>query len=206
MHRGDGSLEDNEAPLRRDSALHLSANKETRVSNYSFDKAHSHISFTVRHMVFAKVRGEFTSWDGTVEIDEANPARSKISVNIDAGSIDTHEEKRDGHLKSADFLDVESHKAITFVSTGVESAGTGKLKLTGDLTIRGTTGSVTLEVEELGRGKDPWGNDRVGYSAHTAIERSAFGLKWNQVLEAGGVLVGEKVEITIDVELIRAKS
>lgn len=175
------------------------------MSNYSFDKAHSHVAFTVRHMVFAKVRGEFTSWDGTVTIDDKNPAQSKISVTIDAASIDTHEEKRDGHLKSADFLDVENHKSITFVSTGVASAGSGKLKLTGDLTIRGTTGPVTLDVEELGRGKDPWGNDRVGYSAHTTIERSAFGLKWNQVLEAGGVLVGEKVEISIDVELIQAK-
>lgn len=174
------------------------------MASYNFDTSHSHVAFTVRHMVFSKVRGEFTKWSGSVAVDEGNPGASSVSVAIEVASIDTHEEKRDGHLRSADFFDADTHKQITFSSTKVEAAGKGKYKLTGDLTIRGTTRPVTLDVEELGRGKDPWGNERVGYSATGSIERSDFGLKWNQVLEAGGVLVGEKVEIAIDVELTKS--
>jgi polyisoprenoid-binding protein YceI len=172
-------------------------------TEYAFDPSHSHVAFTVRHMVFSKVRGEFTKWSGTAKLDDGDLAKSVIEVDVDVASIDTHEEKRDGHLKSPDFFDVESHPRMTFRGTNVEYAGKGKLALTGDLTIRGTTHPVTLEVEELGRGKDPWGNQRVGFSARTSINRNDFGLKWNQVLEAGGLLVGEKVEIEIDVELTK---
>jgi polyisoprenoid-binding protein YceI len=172
-------------------------------SEYSFDTSHSHVAFTVRHMVFSKVRGEFTKWSGTAKLDEGDLAKSSIDASIEVGSIDTHEEKRDAHLKSADFFDADNHKQITFKGTAVEAKGKGKLALTGDLTIRGVTKPVTLDVEELGRGKDPWGNERVGFSAKTSINRNDFGLKWNQVLEAGGVLVGEKVDIEIDVELTK---
>lgn len=172
-------------------------------TEYSFDTSHSHVAFTVRHMVFSKVRGEFTKWSGSAKLDESDLSKSSIDVSVDVASIDTHEEKRDAHLKSADFFDVENHPQMTFRGTSVETRGKGKLALAGDLTIRGTTRAVTLEVEELGRGKDPWGNERVGFSARTSINRNDFGLKWNQVLEAGGVLVGEKVEIEIDVELTK---
>ena len=172
-------------------------------TEYNFDTSHSHVAFTVRHMVFAKARGEFTKWSGTAKLDESDLSKSSIEVSIDVASIDTHEEKRDGHLKSADFFDVENHPQMTFRGTGIEAKGQGKLALTGDLTIRGTTRPVTLEVEELGRGKDPWGNERVGFAAKTSINRTDFGLKWNQVLEAGGMLVGEKVDIEIDVELTK---
>ncbi len=170
---------------------------------YDFDTAHSHIAFTVRHMVFAKVRGEFTSWRGTIAIDDTDVSKSSLSVWVAVSSIDTHEAKRDAHLKSADFFDVDNHPEMTFKSTAIKALGQGKLEIQGDLTIRGTTRSVTLGAEELGRGKDPWGNQRVGFSARAQIERSEFGLKWNQVLEAGGVLVGEKVDLELDVELIQ---
>lgn len=172
------------------------------LTTFAFDASHSHIAFTVRHMVFAKVRGEFTGWKGTVQIDDQNLAASRVEVTIDAASISTHEEKRDGHLKSADFFDVENHKELTFRATGVEGSGKG-FKLKGDLTIRGTTKPVVLDVEELGRGKDPWGNERVGYGATAKIDRREFGLNFNQVLETGGVLVGDTVDIAIDVELIK---
>lgn len=175
------------------------------MSNYAFDNSHSHVVFSVRHMVFAKVRGEFTKWQGTVRLDDADLTRSEVAVTIDASSISTNDAQRDGHLKSPDFLDVEKHKDITFKSTKVGSAGKDKLTLTGDLTIRGVTKPVTLDVELLGRGKDPWGNEKAGFAARGSVDRRDFGLQWNQVLEAGGVLVGEKVEIEIDTELVKAK-
>jgi polyisoprenoid-binding protein YceI len=157
----------------------------------------------VRHMVFAKVRGHFTKWTATLEIDEADPAKSSVEATIDAASIDTRDAQRDTHLKSADFLEVEKHPTITFKSKRVERAGKGHYKVTGDLTIRGVSREVPVDIEELGGGKDPWGNQRIGFLAKGTLNRTDWGLKWNQALEAGGVLVGEKVDIELDVQAIK---
>jgi polyisoprenoid-binding protein YceI len=168
---------------------------------WEVDNSHSHITFTVRHMVFAKVRGAFKSWSAKLDLAD-DLAKSSVKVEIDAASIDTNEEKRDGHLRSADFFDAEKFPKLTFQSKSVEKKG-DKLALLGDLTIRGVTHPVTLEIEETGRGKDPWGQQRVAFSGHTKIKRGDFGLKWNQALEAGGVLVGEDVQIDVDVEAVQ---
>ena len=173
------------------------------MSTWNIDTSHSGVHFSVRHMVIAKVRGAFDEFSGTVELDEANPAASKVSVRIDAASIDTREEKRDAHLRSADFFDVENYPELTFTSTKVEKADDG-YRVTGDLTIRGVTKEVVLAAESLGAGKDPWGNDRIAFSATTAVNRKDFGLTWNQALETGGVLVGDKIEISLDVQAVKA--
>jgi polyisoprenoid-binding protein YceI len=151
----------------------------------------------------SKVHGRFLRWSGSFAFDEANPAASRVEVKIDANSIYTEEDKRDAHLRSADFLEVEKFPHIEFKSTAIERQGEA-LRLTGDLTIHGVTHPVTLEVEYAGRVKDPWGGERVGFSAKTAISRKDFGLTWNILLEAGGVTVGDKVEIGIEVEAVKA--
>jgi polyisoprenoid-binding protein YceI len=178
--------------------------EDLEMTTYSIDNAHSDVGFSVRHMVFAKVRGHFTKWSANLSFDPANPTASSFDVEIDAASIDTREPQRDGHLKSPDFLDVIKYPTITFKSRRVEGAGPKKYTAIGDLTVHGVSREVALEVEELGGGKDPWGNQRVLFNAKTSINRTDFGLKWNQALEAGGVLVGEKVEIEIDVEAVAA--
>jgi polyisoprenoid-binding protein YceI len=172
------------------------------MANHTIDVAHSEIGFTVRHMMFAKVRGQFKHWNATVLYDGADPTRSKVEVEIDATSMDTREEKRDAHLRSADFFDAEKFPKITFKSRRIEPAGTGQYKLVGDLTMHGVTREVTLDVEATGAGRDPWGNTRLGFSAKGAINRGDWGLKWNQALEAGAVLVSDKVELDVEVQVI----
>jgi polyisoprenoid-binding protein YceI len=169
---------------------------------FKIDTAHSKIGFSVRHMMFAKVRGAFTKWSADLTLDPDAVASSSVKVTIDSSSIDTGEAQRDGHLKSPDFLDVAKYPTITFVSSKVDNAGAGKFKVTGDLTIHGVTHAAILDVEELGRGKDPWGHERIAFSAKTTVDRKSFGLGWNQILEAGGVLIGENVEIEIDVQTV----
>jgi polyisoprenoid-binding protein YceI len=173
---------------------------------WKIDPSHSGVHFSVRHMVVSKVRGRFAKFEGTVTYDEAQPSASSVEVAIDTASIDTGEAQRDAHLRSADFFDAAAHPIIAFRSTRVAPAGGKRLKITGELTIRGTTREVVLDGELLGTAKDPWGNQRIGFSARTAIERSAFGLTWNQVLEAGGVLVGDKIEIDLEVEAVAASA
>jgi polyisoprenoid-binding protein YceI len=175
------------------------------MATYSIDVSHSEIGFTVRHMMFAKVRGQFKSWTANLQYDAAAPEKSNIHVDIDVASIDTREEKRDGHLRSADFFDVEKFPKMTFQSKRIESNGKGRYTLTGDLSIHGVTRELAVDVEETGRGKDPWGNDRLGFSARATISRSDWGLTWNQALEAGGVLVSDKVEIEAEVQVIQGK-
>jgi polyisoprenoid-binding protein YceI len=172
----------------------------------NIDTTHSGIHFSIRHMVVAKVRGAFKAFSGTVQYDAENPANSSVSVSIDAASIDTGVGQRDAHLKSPDFFDVEKFPALTFQSTRVEKAGGNGLRLTGNLTIRDVTREVVLDTELLGTGKDPWGNTRVAFEAKTSIDRRDFGLKWNQALEAGGVLVGEKVEIALEIQAVQAQA
>lgn len=171
------------------------------MATWVIDTTHSQVGFTVRHMMFAKVRGEFRQWTAELELGDDLVA-SKVNVEIDTASIFTNEEKRDGHLRSGDFFDSEKFPKMTFASKRVDKSG-GDLRLIGDLTIRGETHEVALEVEETGRGKDPWGQDRVGFAAKTTIDRTKWGLKWNAALEAGGVLVSEKVDITIEIQAIK---
>jgi polyisoprenoid-binding protein YceI len=171
---------------------------------YEIDPAHSSVQFSVRHMMLSNVRGEFTKVLGTIKFDSENPANSTVEATIDATSINTRDAQRDVHLKSADFLDVENFPTLTFRSTQVvQQSGGGKV--TGDLTIHGVTHEVTLDVEgptqEI---KDPYGKQRFGLSATTKLSRKNFGLMWNAALETGGVLVGDEVKITIDVEAVRA--
>ena len=170
--------------------------------SWSFDTAHSEIAFSVRHMVFAKTRGSFRTWSGTLDGD-AGGRITTLGVDVDVESIDTREAQRDTHLRSADFFDAANHPKMTFRSTAVRGDTAGKFQVDGELTIRGTARPVTLDAEFTGGGKDPWGNTRRGYRASTRINRSDYGLNWNQTLELGGVLVGEQVDIEIETELVQ---
>lgn len=172
---------------------------------YNIDPAHSTADFKVRHLMIANVRGEFSKVSGTVQFDPANPSNSRVEAHIDVNSLQTREEQRDAHLKSPDFFDVARFPEITFVSKKVVRKGDEEYQVTGDLTIHGVTKEVTLDVEGPGpEVKDPWGNLKTGASAKTRINRKDFGLLWNVALETGGVLVGDEVQIQIDLELVRA--
>jgi|ERR1051325_5811066 polyisoprenoid-binding protein YceI len=170
---------------------------------FTLDASHSHVGFAVRHMMISNVRGEFTKLEGTVSYDPSKPEATAVSVQIDAASINTREERRDAHLKSADFFDAETYPHLTFVSKRARRTSSG-LEVLGDLTIHGTTREVALAVEDITpEHTDPYGNRRLGASARTKIRRSDFGMRWNAALEAGGVLVGDEVSIELEVELIR---
>jgi polyisoprenoid-binding protein YceI len=172
-------------------------------SQWDFDLSHSSVNFHVRHLMVSKVHGRFTTWTGKLELDDEDLTRSQLEVSIDASSIDTREEKRDAHLRSPDFLDVEKFPAITFKSTQITKTGDDEYKVVGDLTIHGVTRPVTLEVEGGNRVSDPWGGTRTGFSARTSISRKDFGLTWNVALEAGGFLVGDKLDINLEIEAIK---
>ncbi len=167
------------------------------------DPVHSSIGFTVRHMVVSKVRGKFTRWTGTILMDESDLTRTQVDVSIETASVDTGVEQRDNHLRSADFFDVEHFPTMTFKSTRVEQAKDGSLLLHGNLTLHGVTKPTVLAVEYAGSQKDPWGGVRAGFSAKTSLDRRDFGLTYNQLLETGGVLVGEKVDVDIEVEAVK---
>jgi polyisoprenoid-binding protein YceI len=170
---------------------------------WQLDLAHSHVQFSVRHMMISKVRGEFEKFSGTIHPNEENPAATTVDIQIETASINTRDPQRDGHLKSADFLDVEHHPYITFKSTNVNVLDSHHAKLTGDLTIHGVTRPVTLDVEYQGKSKSPWGTENHGFEAQTKINRKDWGLVWNVALETGGVLVGEEVTIDIQLELVK---
>ncbi len=175
-------------------------------TTWTIDPAHSSVEFAVKHMMFTTVRGRFNDFKGTIRTDEQNPDQSVVEVEIAAASIDTGSADRDAHLKSADFLDVENHPTITFRSRRVEGAHRqegDKFTLTGDLTIRGTTLEVTLDSQFEGIGKDPWGGTRAGSRATGRLDRRDWGLKWNQALETGGVLVANEVRIEIEVQAVK---
>ena len=171
---------------------------------WQFDPAHTGVQFKVRHLMVSSVRGEFEKVSGKIIYDEADVTKSSADVTIDAASVNTRVAKRDEDLRSPEFLDVAKYPTITFKSKRVERAGAGTLKMTGDLTIHGVTKEVVLTVEGPTPAiKDPGGNYRVGGQATTKISRKDFGMVWNKVLETGGVVVGDEVEITIDVEIYR---
>jgi polyisoprenoid-binding protein YceI len=171
------------------------------MTTWNIDHSHSGIHFTARHLMVTKVRGTFASWTGTLDIDDTDITKSRVEVTIDAASVNTKEAKRDEHLRSADFLDAEKFPHLTFKSTKVERTADG-LAVTGDLTIHGVTRSVVLDVEENGQVKDPWGGIRRGFSGSVTISRKDYGLTWNAVLEAGGVMVGDKIDIGLDLQAI----
>lgn len=173
------------------------------MTTYQIDTTHSAIEFSIRHLMIAKVRGRFTEFTGSLELDEADLTKSKVTAEIKAASITTANDQRDTHLRSPDFFDVEKYPVLTFASTGIAQKG-DELVLTGKLTIHGVTNDVTLTVENLGTAADPWGNQRIAFAARGSIDRKQFGLNWNQVLEAGGFLVGDKVELSLDVQAVRA--
>ena len=173
------------------------------MAKWAVDPSHTTIGFSVRHMMITNVRGEFASVKGSADFDPQSPAGAKVEGSVDVASINTREAKRDAHLKSADFFDAETHPTLSFTSKGVESKG-GKLEVYGDITIRGTTKPITLHVDEVtGENKDPWGNTRIGVTAHASLSRKEFGLTWNQALETGGMLVGDEVKLTFDVSFVK---
>jgi polyisoprenoid-binding protein YceI len=175
-----------------------------KTNTWNIDTSHSSIGFSVRHMVFAKVRGRFDSWNGALSIDDSDLAASSVEVEIDASSINTGTADRDKHLRSPDFFDVEQFPTLRFKSTKVEKAGDDRYRLHGNLTIRDATHEVVLETQHGGQATDPWGNQRVAFTATTSVNRGDFGLKWNQVLEAGGLLVGERIDIELEVQAVQA--
>jgi len=170
---------------------------------WQIDSAHSHIQFSVRHMMISTVRGRFNEFSGTVAFDEDNPTSSTIDVTIDVTSIDTREQQRDDHLRSPDFFDAANFPNMTFKSKQIEKTGDNNGRLIGDLTIKDITKEVALDVEYAGQAQSPWGTTNAGFSASGSIDRKEFGLTWNQALETGGILVGDRIKIDIEVELIK---
>ncbi len=185
-------------------AVAFSLPASTSASTWKIDPAHSSAQFSVRHLAISTVRGAFSSVNGSVNYDDKDVSKSTIDVTIDVNSVDTRQPDRDKDLKSDKFFDTATYPNITFKSTKVDQAGVGKLKVTGDLTIRGTTKSVVLDVEgPTAPVRDPWGNSRVAASATTKVNRQDYGVKWNAKLDNGGVVVGDDVNIIIDVELVQ---
>ena len=186
----------------------MTATAETTATKttWQIDATHTAVEFAVKHMMFTTVRGRFKDVKGTIEVDAQNPDNSTVNVEIAAASLDTGVADRDAHLRSADFLDVENHPTITFRSKRVEGAMKqegDKFRVVGDLTIRGTTMEVVLEAQYEGTGKDPWGGTRAGSRATAKIDRREWGLKWNQALETGGILVANEVRIEVEVQAVK---
>jgi polyisoprenoid-binding protein YceI len=176
-------------------------------NNWNVDPAHSAVHFSVRHMVVSKVRGRFGSWKANLNLGNGDDlSDAQVDVTIDAASIETGVADRDKHLRSADFLNTEAFPELRYQSRRVEQAGKGSYRVIGDLTIAGVTREVPLSVSYGGHAKDPWGNEKALFSAEASILRQDFGLKWNQLLEAGGVLVGDKIEIEIELQAVKASA
>lgn len=173
-------------------------------STWNIDQAHSAIHFSARHMVVSKVRGRFTSWNAALTLEGDDFEHASVDVTIDAGTIDTGVADRDAHLRSADFLNVEQHPKLVYKSRKVERTGPNALRVLGDLTIAGVTREVPLAVSYGGTAKDPWGNEKALFSAEASLDRREFGLKWNQLLEAGGVLVGDRIDIEIELQAVKS--
>ena len=172
---------------------------ETKTT-WQIDPSHSLVEFAVKHMMFTTVKGRFTGFTGQIVTEGSDPTRGQVEVDIDAATIDTRDEKRDGHLRTEDFFGSEAHPTISFRSTRVEPGRDGKFRVIGDLTIRGVTKEVALDASFNGSGTNPWGQEVAGYSAETEINRKDYGIEWNAALEGGGVLVGDKVKISLEIE------
>lgn len=171
---------------------------------YAIDPTHTYVGFSVRHMMVTQQRGQFHGVSGTLSLDRTDVSKSRVEAVIDVASVDTHESQRDEHLRSADFFDAASHPTMSFVSRTIEGRSDGRLRVTGDLTIRGLTRTVTLDADAISEeAKDPFGSIKVGTTAATSISRKDFGLVWNRVLETGGIAVGDEVRIVLDLEFVR---
>src|SRR3954449_2249540 len=188
-------------PQRTSTAA--TTNLDQLTGSYTIDPAHTRIGFVARHAMVTKVRGSFNEFTGSAVLDGANPANSTATVTIQAASIDTRNAQRDEHLRSNDFLAMETHPEITFVSTGVERTGDREFDLTGDLTIKGVTNPVTIPFTFEGAATDPFGNVRVGFEGSVAINRKDYGVTWNAALETGGVLVSEKIVLEFEVSAVK---
>lgn len=171
--------------------------------SWSIDSAHSQVNFSVRHMMITNVRGRFDKFSGTVNFNEQDPARSSVEVQIDAASVNTNDAKRDEHLKSPDFFDVQKFPSLSFKSTRIELLDKKSAKIYGDLTIHGVTKEAVLNTEYIGQSKSPWGTTSAGFSASAKVNRKDFGLEWNVALETGGMLVGDDIKVDIEVEIIK---
>ncbi len=171
---------------------------------WNVDTTHSEVNFIVRHMVVTKVRGQFRKWSASVELEDGDLTKGQIKAEFEANSIDTREEKRDAHLRSQDFFGAEQHPKLRFTSTRIERSGK-TYRVTGDLEIHGVSKSITLEVQDQGKAKDPWGNEKLLFEGETKINRKDWGLHWNQALEMGGVLVSDEVQIEVSVQLVKAQ-
>lgn len=174
-----------------------------RPGTWTIDPAHTSIEAVARHLMVSRVRGRFESFSGTVDVAE-DPTESTAAVTIDAASINTNEDKRDAHLRSPDFLDADNHPQITFRSTAVEHIEGNRYRVTGELTIRGETREIAIDVDYFGVAVDPWGNDRAFLRGTTTLNREDWNMTWNQALEAGGVMVGKQLDVELDVQLVRA--
>jgi polyisoprenoid-binding protein YceI len=181
----------------------MTAVSTAAATTWRVDATHSLAEFAVRHLMISTVKGRFADVTGTLVGDDTDPEHAAIELTIPVAGIDTREPQRDAHLRSADFFEADRYPAIRFRSTAVTRIGQGQFAVTGDLTIRDITRPVTLTVESGGRGKDPWGGERIGFTTSTTINRKDFGLHWNQALEAGGVLVGNEVKIAVDLQLVK---
>lgn len=173
-------------------------------TKWALDPTHSQIEFTVRHMMFAKVKGAFNSFRAEIEADPEDLTTADVTFTIDASSVDTNNEDRDNHLRSADFFDVENYPNLVFVAKKIAKTGDGVYDVTGDMTIRGVTREETFKVTYNGSGKDPWGNVKAGFSAEGSINRKDYGLTWNAALETGGVLVGDEIKIAMEIQAAQA--
>ncbi len=173
--------------------------------SFAIDPSHTHIGFGVRHMMVSKVRGSFKSFNGKIVVGDSL-ATSSVKVEIDTASIDTGEAMRDDHLRTSDFFEIEKYPKITFESSRLVPKGDERFELVGDLTIHGVTRPVALEVEQLGVVNDPWGKQRIGFTASTEVDREEFGLTYNAALEAGGVVIGKRVKLEVEVEAVREEA
>lgn len=173
-------------------------------TKWAVDPTHTSVDFSIKHMMIANVKGSFKSFDAVIEADPTDLTTATIQFTIDLSSVDTRNEDRDNHLRSADFFDVENHPSMTFNATKIINNGDDEYDVTGEMSIHGITKTETFTVNYEGSGKDPWGNEKVGFTVEGAIKRSDYGLTWNSALETGGVLVGDKVKISLDVQAAKA--
>lgn len=181
----------------------MSVTQATQRTTWQLDQNYTNIEFSIKKFMITNVKGRFGSFAGTIMVDEANPEQSSVAVEIDVASVNSRDEKRDAHLKSADFFDVETFPKLAFTSTRVERLNDEQLRVTGDLTIRDTTREVTLDTTFHGTNHTPWGNEVAAFSAETTISRADYGLVWNMPLEKGGVLVGDTVKISLEIQAVK---
>lgn len=185
------------------TTLDIAVQTETGIQTFNVDPSHSSLGFVVRHLGFSKVRGAFDVFEGEIEFDPSDLASLEADASIETESVNTNEDNRDEHLRSADFFDVENYPTITFKSTDVRVIDDSTFKLIGEFSLHGVTKTIELDAEYLGESPDPWGGTRIGFEARTKINRKDYGLNWNVALEAGGFLVGEEVEIVLEIQAVK---